>query len=113
MKKALILTFSLILIAMLLVTTWASTYENVLSAAERLIKDEPWMIATLFDAYFGFLTFYVWVLFKETSSLKKVIWFVLIMVLGNIAMSVYILLEVRRLKDNFTVQRLLTEVKPA
>lgn len=111
MKKTLIILFSLILLAMLAVTSWASTYENVF-AAGRLLK-EPWMVATLFDAYFGFITFFVWVCVKESSVIKKLVWFVLIMALGNIAMSVYVLLEVRRLKDHFTVQRFLTEVKPA
>jgi predicted permease len=112
MKKALIITFSLVLLAMLVVTTWASTHENVFSAGGRMMA-EPWFVATLFDTYFAFLTFYVWVLFKERSAFKKAIWFVLIMALGNIAMAVYILLEIRRLKHNFTAQRLLTEAKPA
>lgn len=100
--------FSVILVAMLIVTSWASTYENVIAATTRLIK-EPWMVATLFDAYFGFLTFFIWVCYKELKTLNKVIWFVAIMVLGNIAMSVYVLLEIRRLKDNFSMQRLLNE----
>ncbi|MES2801896.1 MAG: DUF1475 family protein [Bdellovibrionota bacterium] len=108
MKKTLIIIFSLILIAMLIVTSWASSYENVIAAVSRLIK-EPWVVATLFDAYFGFLTFFIWVCYKEVKTLNQVIWFVAIMILGNIAMSVYVLLEVHRLKDNFSMQRLLSE----
>lgn len=112
MKKNIILFFSLVLLAMLAVTTWASTHENVIAATKRLIE-EPWMVATLFDAYFGFLTFFLWVAFKETSVFKKLLWFVAIMLLGNIAMAVYALLEVRRLKDNFTAERFLIEKKAA
>lgn len=108
MKKTLLAIFSLILVAMLVVTSWASSYENVIAATARLIK-EPWMVATLFDAYFGFLTFFIWVCYKEVKTFNKVIWFVAIMILGNIAMSVYVLLEVRRLKDNFNMQRFLSE----
>lgn len=108
MKKTIIILFSLILIAMLAVTSWASFHENIILAIKRLIV-EPWMVATLFDAYFGFLTFFVWVCYKELKMVNKLIWFVAIMILGNIAMSVYVLLEVRRLKDNFTMQRLLIE----
>ena len=108
MKKTIVILFSLILIAMLAVTSWASSYENVIAATKRLVA-EPWMVATLFDAYFGFLTFFVWVCYKEVKAVQKLIWFVAIMILGNIAMSVYVLLEVRRLKDNFTMQRLLSE----
>ncbi|WP_409479484.1 DUF1475 family protein [Pseudobdellovibrio sp. HCB154] len=112
MKKNLILFFSLVLLAMLAVTTWASTHENIIAAIKRLIV-EPWMVATLFDAYFGFLTFFLWVVFKESSAFKKLIWFVAIMFLGNIAMAVYALLEIRRLKGNFTAERFLTEKKAA
>lgn len=93
---------------MLAVTSWASTYENIIAAIARLIK-EPWVVATLFDAYFGFLTFFVWVCYKEVKALNKVLWFVAIMVLGNIAMSVYVLLEIHRLKDDFTMQKLLND----
>lgn len=112
MKKNIILFFSSVLLAMLAVTTWASTYENVIAATKRLIE-EPWMVATLFDAYFGFLTFFLWVAFKEIRVFKKLLWFVAIMLLGNIAMAVYALLEVRRLKGNFTAERFLTEKKAA
>lgn len=110
MKKALILIFTLILLAMLGVTTWASSYENVFAATQRLIN-EPWMVATLFDAYFGFLTFFLWVNFKEVSRKKKIIWFVAIMALGNIAMAIYVLLEIRRIKGDFSPQRFLAEKK--
>ena len=27
----------------------------------------PWAVATLWDAYFGFLTFYVWVVYKARA----------------------------------------------
>lgn len=108
MKKIIVIIFSIVLIAMLVVTSWASSHENIVSAVKRLIL-EPWMVATLFDAYFGFLTFFLWVCYKEVTNLSKVLWFVAIMVLGNIAMAVYVLLEVRRLKDGFNMQRLLGE----
>lgn len=112
MKKNLILFFTTVLIAMLIVTTWASSYENVIAATKRLIE-EPWMVATLFDAYFAFLTFFLWVSFKEVSRTKKILWLVGILLLGNFAMAVYALLEIRRLKDNFTAVRFLSEKKPA
>jgi len=45
--------------------------------------DRYWTIATLMDAYFGFLTFYVWVFFKEVRALPRIAWFIAIMLLGN------------------------------
>ena len=67
----------------------------------------PWAVATLWDAYFGFLTFYVWVCFKETGWLARLLWFVLIMGLGNIAMSLYVLIQLFRLKPEQPVEALL------
>src|SRR5205809_4987398 len=60
----------------------------------------PWSMATLYDAYFGFITFYVWVAYKEQSWAARVLWFVLIMSLGSIAMSVYVLTQLFRLKQD-------------
>lgn len=62
--------------------------------------DNPWSVATLWDAYFGFLTFYVWVGYKESRWLWRTIWFVLIMTLGNIAMSLYVLIQLFSLKPS-------------
>ena len=68
----------------------------------------PWAVATLYDAYFGFTTFFVWVCFKERLLAMKIIWFVLIMALGNIAMSFYVLLQLFKLKADEPVSNVLT-----
>lgn len=82
--------FLAILTSMLCVTTWASL-QCPLFAVPRDVFTHPWFIATLFDAYWGFTTFFVWVCYQHTSSLGRVTWFVAIMLLGNIAMSAYCL----------------------
>lgn len=53
----------------------------------------PWSMATLYDAYFGFITFFCWLAWREPSLGRKIVWFVLLMALGNIAMSAYVLLQ--------------------
>ena len=45
------------------------------------------------DAYFGFITFFCWLAWRERSLGIKIVWFVLIMALGNIAMSLYVLIQ--------------------
>ncbi len=84
------LLFSLILAAMLGVTSWASYY-CALFAVPREVFTHPWFIATLFDAYAGFLTFYVWVAYQHTAWRARLSWFIAIMLLGNIAMAAYCL----------------------
>jgi hypothetical protein len=98
--------FSFILISMLCVTTWASLELNLFTHLPNLIKD-PWVIATLFDAYYGFLTFFLWVCYKENSVIAKLLWFIAIMLLGNIAMAIYMLIQLFKLDKDATVADLL------
>lgn len=86
----------LVLVAMIGVTTWASV-EKPLSEGFRLMLAERWGVATLFDAYFGFLTFYAWVFYKERSAFARIGWLAAILFFGNIAMALYLLRELRRL----------------
>lgn len=91
-RTVLIFVFGGILVAMLTVTTYASLDRSIFDAGSELMSD-AWFHATLADAYFGFLTFYVWVAYKEAELWRKFVWFLLIMTLGNIAMSVYVLIQ--------------------
>ena len=106
MRSMLYVVFGLILLAMLAVTVHASLDRSVLQVGPQLLSD-PWFHATLCDAYCGFLTFFVWVACKEQSWLGRAGWFVGIMLLGNIAMSVYVLIQIIRLGPGFTPERLL------
>ncbi|MES1195349.1 MAG: DUF1475 family protein, partial [Steroidobacter sp.] len=67
------------------------------------LKEHPnhaWTIATLFDAYFGFTTFYTWVVYKERRGSSRIIWFLAIMALGNMAMATYMLKELWKLRTS-------------
>jgi hypothetical protein len=102
--------FLVIIASMLWVTSWASLRCPLFAIPHGVIT-HPWFIATLFDAYWGFVTFFVWVAFKQTSWPAKVAWFVAIILLGNIAMSAYWLSELftvprdGRLAELFTTRR--------
>jgi hypothetical protein len=102
--------FLFVLASMLWVTGWASL-QCPLFAVPREVATHPWFIATLFDAYWGFLTFFVWVCYKQTSWLARAAWLVAILLLGNIAMAAYCLGELfraprdARLADLLTVRR--------
>jgi len=84
--------FSAILLSMICVTIYASVHTPIWQLSPSLTSDR-WFQATLLDAYFGFLTFFVWVVYKEASIVRSILWFVLIMLLGNIAMAIYALLQ--------------------
>jgi uncharacterized protein DUF1475 len=108
MRLLLKLTFSAIFIWMVAMTTYVSLHKSILlSPSEFSWSGSPWAVATLFDAYFGFVTFFVWVCCKEGTMVARVIWFVLIMGLGNIAMSAYVLIQLFKLRDDQPISELL------
>ncbi len=80
---------------MLWVTTRASLQQSLFAIPREVITN-PWFIATLFDAYWAFITFYVWMAWKEQSLAARLLWFIAVIALGNIAMAVYMLVELFR-----------------
>lgn len=112
-RTLLILLFAAILASMLAVTSWASLVQPIWEWQGLVARpDHAWTTATLFDAYFGFLTFYAWVHHKERGAGARGLWFASIMLFGNIAMSIYVLRELLRLRPGEPVATLLTR-RPA
>jgi len=105
-KSFLKILFAAIFVWMVFITIRTSMQESLIAALPAYGKS-PWAMATLYDAYCGFITFFVWVAYKETAWLPRVAWFVLIMCLGNIAMSAYVLIELFRLRPEDGVECLL------
>jgi hypothetical protein len=89
--------FLVIIASMLAVTGWASA-RCALFAIPSEVFTHPWFIATLFDAYWAFITFYVWVAWKEQSAAARILWFVAIILWGNLAMATYMLIELFRIQ---------------
>lgn len=111
-RYGLMALFAGILLAMLAVTTYASLDRSIFKAGPQLTSD-PWFHATLADAYFGFITFYVWVAYKQKSTLARIGWFLAIMLLGNIAMAVYVLLQLYRVHPSASFAQVLLSTKDA
>ena len=97
-KSVLQILFGFIFVSLLCYTTYASFQQSLLDW-QGLVRqpDNWWTIATLIDAYYAFLTFYVWVFYKEIRWLPRLGWFIGIMLLGNMAMAAYVLLQLSRL----------------
>lgn len=100
------IVFGLVLISMLAVTGLASLDRSVLLAGADLWSD-PWFRATLADAYFGFLAIYLWIAYKEHGWGRRILWLVLLMALGNIAIAVYLLIQLFRLPPSASMEDLL------
>jgi len=135
MKLALKLLFAAIFVVMVWVNLKATLAMNIL-ASFPLFGANPWAVATLYDAYCGFLTFYVWVAYRGKAGVFSKMpvascsdrapvqgcagWLVrqgwlsapsdtpyLVMGLGNVAMSAYVLKELFKLKPEESAWKVL------
>jgi hypothetical protein len=104
------IAFSLVLITMLCATSWASA-QCALWKTPQAVVTHPWFIATLFDCYFGFLTFYAWLFYKETSWFARGAWLIAILLLGNIVMSSYMLITLFKLPRDARIAQVLLRQK--
>jgi magnesium-transporting ATPase (P-type) len=108
MRRTLLLLFGWIVVSLLAYTTWASS-QQPLWEWQGLVRepDRWWVIATMIDAYYAFITFFVWVCFKERSMVSRGGWFIAIMLTGNMAMAIYVLLQISRLRPDEPLSAIL------
>ena len=107
MKPVLTGLFALVLVSMLAVTSWASL-RCPLFAVPHPVATHPWFLATMADAYWGFVTFFCWVAYKQTRWSARAAWLLAILALGNIAMSAYCLSELIEEPKDAPLSELLT-----
>ncbi len=105
---ALRLLFIVVIASMLAVTTWASLHTPLFSLP-REVWTNPWFIATLLDAYWAFITFYVWVAWKEQSAVARILWLPAILALGNLAMAAYMLAQLFQVSANSPLAPVFTQ----
>jgi hypothetical protein len=105
----------LLFIAILAVMLWGTVRASLAQALfdiPREVYANPWFQVTLFDAYFAFLTFYVWVAWKEQSLGARVLWLVTVMLWGNFAMATYMLVELCRVRADAPLGTVFTTRNP-
>ena len=85
--------FIVVLASMLGVTVWASLHQPLGQFMRSAAFRDPWVIATLADAYWAFVAVYVWVAWKEQSLAARALWFIAIILLGNLAIAYYTVIE--------------------
>lgn len=105
MKRVIAVLMILGLTALLAMTVRASFERSIVD--NGLLMSDAWFQVTLFDAYLGFFLFCLWVAYKESSVSGRIVWFLLIMCFGNMATTVYILLQLRRISSDEPVSAIL------
>ena len=99
---------ALLVLVSLLVSTTRAGMEIPIWNVDRRFFDHPWALPTLIDAYGGFLLFYLFIFFKEPRTVTRLMWFILMMVLGNMASAVYLLIQTFRLRPDEPVANIMT-----
>jgi hypothetical protein len=102
MKAFLKVLFGIIFMFMTVMTVRTSLQVRLWSALPSFVAS-PWSMATPYDAYCGFITFFCWLAWRERALGVKMLWFVLIIALGNIAMSLYVLTQLFALSSDESV----------
>lgn len=113
MIRPALFAWSLVVLAGLVgVSVWATNLVSITPAMQDLIANpragtNPWFVATLFDAYFGFLWFWLWIAYRETGWFARLAWLPVILVLGNIGMASYMLKVLWKLPAGATARDVL------
>ncbi len=100
------LFFIIVLLSMIAVTWWAGNH-TALWEIPGEVGGHPWFIACLFDAYWGFLTFYLWLFYREASAMPRTAWLIAILLFGNIAMATYMLILLFKLPRSANAREIL------
>ena len=106
MRKLALAITAVIFAVMIAVTVHASSQMSI-PAAWPDYAANPWAVATLYDAYSGFIIFWLWVAYRERGWAIRILWFILIMALGNIATSGYLFWQLWRLGPDEPLQNAL------
>ena len=87
MKFAKFLSF-IGIVSMTVVLIYGFTVGNFRADGAELLKN-PWGIVSLVDLYVGFALFSGWIVYREMSLQRSMIWVILMMVLGFFTASLY------------------------
>jgi hypothetical protein len=82
------------LLSMTGVLVYGFTVGDFLGEGRELLA-MPWGIVSLVDLYVGFTLFSAWIVFRERSLGRSLVWVVLMMVLGFFTASLYTFLALR------------------
>ena len=83
------------LLAMAAVLIYGFTVGDFAEEGKQLLS-MPWGIVSLVDLYVGFALFSGWIVYREKSLWRSVVWVALMIVLGFFTASLYTLIALQR-----------------
>ena len=82
------------LLAMTAVLIYGFTVGDFTGEGQVLLS-MPWGIVSLVDLYVGFILFSGWIVYREKSLVRSVVWVLFMMVLGFFTASLYTLIALQ------------------
>ncbi len=76
------------LLAMTAVLIYAFTFGDFMQDGGELLSN-PWGIVSLVDLYVGFILFSGWIIYREDSLIRSIVWVFFMMVLGFFTGALY------------------------
>lgn len=67
------------------------------------LLDNPWGVMSLIDLYVGFALFSIWIVYREKSNWKMILWVVNMMIFGFLTGSIYVLKALYEAKGDWFV----------
>lgn len=98
MKWVKIISF-LGVLAMTAVLFYGFTQGDFFEDGGKLMQN-PWGVVSLVDLYTGFILFAIWIVYRELGILPKVLWVLLLMILGFFTASLYVLIAAYQSKGD-------------
>lgn len=82
------------LLAMTAILIYGFTVGDFAAEGKQLLS-MPWGIVSLVDLYVGFILFSGWIVYREKSAVRSVVWVILMMILGFWTASLYALIALQ------------------
>lgn len=103
MKNTLISLFTILFIY-ITYTVVSTSIQSNLFTEWNFLASIPWMKATLVDFYINTIVIFAWMSFRENSWAVRIVWLILFVLLGSMATTIYVLIQLFKLKDGEPVQ---------
>lgn len=104
--------FLLVFVWQTALVTWAMLNESLFQIPP-VVSSDVWFIATVSDAYLAIIAFGLWVCARERTWVSRIVWFLLIVGLGNVTMALYMLILLFGLPTTATAKDIIWPTEEA
>ena len=88
------------LLSMSVILAYGFTVGNFVEDGKAILTNS-WGIVSLVDLYVGFSLFSIWIVYREKSLTRSVVWVVLMMVLGFFTGALYMLIALHTCENDW------------